>query len=146
MPTSNRRQWEVITVDPHRLSHGTWCHEQNRQLDEGDIAASYSADVIAMHGRIRKPFVLRGCMFVCTGIGGHRTDAYRLVAERAFDGAPTTYSAKVRADGGEVARNDPKGFYHGVAVRHGGKTYVLDGPPIALTPGDPVPRQGCLFD
>lgn len=45
----------VIEVDPARLESGTWCHKRERQIGEGDIAASYSADKIALEGRVRSP-------------------------------------------------------------------------------------------
>ena len=41
------------------------------------------------------------------------------------------------------ARHDPNGFYHGMTVNHGGKPYVLSGPPAELEPGEP--RQMELF-
>lgn len=146
MPTFNRNNRENIAVDPRRLSQGTWNHERNRQLDEGDIAASYSADVIAMQGRVRKPFVLRGCLWIITSSGMDRFEAYRLVAEQDFNGTPTTYANKVHADGGKTARDDSLGFYHGMTVQQGGKRYVLTGPPVTFIPGDPEPTQGNLFE
>ena len=42
-------------VDPARLASGRWCHTRDRQIGEGDISASYSADKIA-EGRVRSPF------------------------------------------------------------------------------------------
>ena len=43
-------------VDPPRLASGTWCHTRDRQIGEGDISASYSADKIGLEGKVRKPF------------------------------------------------------------------------------------------
>ena len=44
---------------------------------------------------------------------------------------------------GQYARNDPKGFYHGVAARLGKEEVVLVGPPVYLVPmpKDKEPRQ-----
>ena len=35
---------------------------------------------------------------------------------------------------GETARHDPNGFYHGISVKHQGKTAVLTGPPLTFVP------------
>ena len=78
-------------VDPSRLASGTWCHTRNRQIGEGDIAASYSADKIAQ-GKIRKPFSWKSALCVCTSTNSKFAEAYRLVLERFFDGEPTTYN------------------------------------------------------
>ncbi|MBL0922088.1 MAG: hypothetical protein IBJ10_08155, partial [Phycisphaerales bacterium] len=67
--------------------------------------------------------------------------AYRLGAIGAFDGAATTYAEKTRDS--EAARKDPLGFYHGMTVRHGGKQWVMCGPPIGFKPGPPA--QADLF-
>ncbi|WP_146609997.1 hypothetical protein [Salipiger aestuarii] len=79
-------------VDPSRLASGTWCHTRNRQIGEGDIAASYSADKIAQ-GKIRKPFSWENGLWVCTGThyqsNGKSAEAYRLVPERFFNGELT---------------------------------------------------------
>ncbi len=149
MPTMNsdkaRNPRRVIEVDPKRLAHGVWNSEHNRRDREGDIVASYSADVIGDGGRVRKPFRLRGCVWVATSVVVGRVQAYRLRELAAFDGPATTYSEKTRDDCGERARNDPMGFYHGMTVTHRGTAYVLDGPPVTLVAGDPQPTQGELF-
>ncbi len=149
MPTPEnpnpKEQSDVMEVDPERLRHGTWSHEFNRQIGEGDICLSYSGDVIAMDNRVRKPFRYRGGLWVTTGVGHDRFKVYQLIDERLFDGAVTTYGDKVTADGGDCARHDPRGFYHGMAVKQGGKQYILCGPPVAFVAGDPEPTQGLLF-
>ena len=142
----NRADIETHTVDPQRLAAGRWCHRTGKQLGEGDIHASYSADCIGMQGRTRKPFRWQGREWVCTGIGMRRVrhccEAYRIVPAEAFTGSAMTYTEKTHD--GESARNDPLGFYHGMKVRHGGKDMVLQGPPVLLTP-DAEPRQQDLF-
>lgn len=65
---------EMVRVSPDRLASGTWCHRVNRQTGQGDIRASYSADFIALEGRVRKPFPLHGWMCVMTASRGTRDD------------------------------------------------------------------------
>lgn len=63
-PRSSKRRGALMSapvklqeffVDPARLASGRWCHTRDRQIGEGDINASYSADKIA-EGRVRSPF------------------------------------------------------------------------------------------
>lgn len=61
----------TYTVDPDRLERGAWSHQQNRQVGEGDIAASYSADTIGLENRTRRPFTFRGGLWVCVGRCSH---------------------------------------------------------------------------
>ncbi|WP_095589624.1 hypothetical protein [Actibacterium ureilyticum] len=132
-------------VDPSRLASGTWCHTRNRQIGEGDIAASYSADKNAQ-GKIRKPFSWKNGLWVCTGSHSKSAEAYRLVPERFFDGEPTTYN--------EVAmlpfeqRIKPEGFYHGMRVRHGKQVCILVGPKALFLPkkDNETLKQADLFD
>lgn len=135
----------TITIDPDRLERGVWSHTHNKQIGEGDISSSYSADVIALQGRVRKPFVYQGVLWVCVGLCSRPfecAEAYRLIDERLFNGEPTTYAQKVRDS--EAARNDPMGFYHGMSVTHGGRRYVLSGPQAVFVAGKR--QQLGLFD
>lgn len=138
-----------VRVSPDRLTFGSWCHRTNRQTGRGDIRASYSADVIALEGRVRRPFLLLGWMCVMTASRGTKDDclfeAYRLVPVKAFDGPVTTYRDKVLIDHGDSARRDPLGFYHGMRVTHGNTEFVLSGPAITIVAGDEEPAQGGLF-
>lgn len=123
------------------------------RLDDGDIRMAYSADKIGEGKPIRKPFSYRGALFVSTGGRGegHRThyyDAMRLVQLPEFEGEPTTYADKIHHDGGEMARNDPMGFYHGMQVTSGSQAFVMVGPEIRFVPDDElaVPtKQESLF-
>jgi hypothetical protein len=147
----------IIEVDPKRLQFGTYEHTTEREAGEGDICASYSADVIAMAGKIRRPFKWNDSLRVCTGCAGsaltetgkHEHEVYRLVPLSIFKDAPTTYSKKVNLEGGDTARNDPNGFYHGMIAKHGKETYVLSGPPVRFVAADaptrPDPAQLDLF-
>jgi len=135
------RETTTHEVDPARLQNGCWSHEKGVELGEGDIAGSYSADVIAMKGRVRRPFTFHGVLWVCVGIqnaAGRTACAYRLLDPDSFGEDATTYDEKTSNAG--RARNDPMGFYHGMTVRCGGRDYVLAGPPVQFVEGsDPQP-------
>ena len=138
-----------FAVDPARLASGTWCHVRDRQIGEGDISASYSADKIALEGRVRAPFQWQSTLWVCIGMrslhGNRSAEAYRLVAERFFDGTPISYAENAML--GDAARTRPQGFYHGMAVRHGGNAFVLVGPAaIFVAAQERAQQQGDLFD
>jgi len=125
----------TIPIHPDRLSHGEW--KGGRLSGEGDVTASYSADHISENKPIRAPFEQGGSLWVCVSITGKgltvsgetELRAYRLLPAEMFRGEPTTYAKKVTVDHGEAARNDPNGFYHGISVTHGGRTFIMCGPP-----------------
>jgi hypothetical protein len=123
-------------VDPARLRWGAWCHRTEKNVGQGDIAGSYSADRIGMGEPLRKPFEWKGSLWVCVGQSHDSAEAYRLTHPQTFHGTALTYRDKT-ADG-EAARNDPDGFYHGMAVKHAGTTFVLSGPPALLVAGETV--------
>jgi hypothetical protein len=129
---------ETFAVDPARLATGRWCHRAERTIGEGDIHASYSADHIGMGRPVRSPFSWKGALWTCIGMrygngDGVCAEAYRLVPVRLFEGTPVTYGAKTRE--ADAARADPSGFYHGMQVKHAGKSFVLCGPPALFVPG-----------
>lgn len=143
----------VHRLDPERFSHGQWDHDLQRDIGEGDIAASYSADVIAMKGIVRKPFLFQRRLWVSTGNRTVRpagpmnngATAYHLMPLEAFEGRAVSYAEKT-ADSG-AARADPNGFYHRITVRHRGQPHVMVGPPVHFVPGPPKPpMQPGLFD
>jgi hypothetical protein len=127
----------TFSVDPARLNSGAWCHTANKTIAEGDIAASYSADRIAMERPSRRPFPWQGALWVCVSTqsidGVASAEAYRLMDTRAFAGEAVRYGQKV-ADG-DAARSDPNGFYHGMTVTHAGAKHVLCGPPARFEAG-----------
>lgn len=145
----------IHTVSADRLAWGEWDHQKGRDLGEGDIHSSYSADIIAQESKVRKPFTFAGSLWVVVGMSGHggveQADAYRLIPARMFQGiAATTYREKTgTADGAESARADPLGFYHGMTVKCGKESYVLCGPPALFVAGpersEPTPQQLPLF-
>ena len=127
-----------IKIDPARLASGEWCHRAEKQIGQGDINASYSADRIGMGQPVRKPFSWQGGLWVC--VGNHyrgkdtlSAEAYRLAHPATFDGKPLTYAEKTRD--GDAARADANGFYHGMTVKHAGATFVLCGPPVTFVAG-----------
>jgi hypothetical protein len=142
-PACRKAALETFAVDPARLAHGRWCHRAEKTIGQGDIAASYSADKIGMNEPVRRPFRWRGADWLCVGSGPYNgrpsAEAYRLVHPKAFDGIPTTYREKL-CDA-DAARADPLGFYHGMAVRRGGETFVLCGPPALFVEGETEQRD-----
>ncbi|GFE65578.1 hypothetical protein [Litoreibacter roseus] len=137
-------------VDPSRLASGTWCHSRDRQIGEGDISASYSADKIGMEGKVRKPFAWQNALWVCTGMQSYgdfrAAEAYRLVPERFFSGEPTTYNEVACLPDAE--RFKPEGFYHGMRVRSGKHEFILVGPSVKFLPKEDSEtiEQADLFD
>lgn len=152
-PSFNSDQREV---DPARLAWGSYDHTAEEYVGEGDIYSSYSGDSIAMGQPVRKPFRFERELWVSVGTSGsgsgvHRitAKAYRLIPERIYQSQATTYADKVRPDNGDMARNDPRGFYDGMKVKHGGQSYVLCGPEVRFIGSDakaePVQEQLGLF-
>jgi len=132
---------QEVEVSPSRLAHGKWCHSTNKQVGEGDISASYSADRIGSDEPVRRPFTHEGQQWISSGSDGHSSHGYRLVHPSCFDGNTFTYAQRVRD--GDNGRRDPKGFYHGMQVKHGGQTMILRGPAVQFVAG--VEQQPDLF-
>jgi len=127
----------TIPVNPARLAWGKYDHARNRDVGKGDIHASYSADLIATDGKIRKAFRWQAKSMVTislSGMGGvDQAEAYQLIPFKAFAGTPRTYAEKTgAAEDAEAARNDPNGFYHGMMVKQGREMFVLSGPPVVF--------------
>jgi hypothetical protein len=122
------------TVEPSRLAFGAWCHASERQIGEGDIRASYSADRIGMGQPIRKPFRYSGELWVCVGTIASGAEAYRLVQLSAYCGTARSYHDRCRD--GDRARGDKAGFYDGIIVRHAGRELVMAGPPVMFVAGE----------
>ena len=122
------------TVEPSRLAYGSWCHASEKQIGEGDIRASYSADRIGMGQPVRKPFRYSGELWVCIGTGSAGANAYRLVHPSLYGGTVRTYHERCRD--GDRARGDQAGFYDGIIVRHAGRELVMAGPPATFVAGE----------
>ncbi|PCI09716.1 hypothetical protein COB72_05640 [bacterium] len=135
---------EVHELELSRFAPGEFCYQKERTVGEGDIVSSYSADKIAFTNSVRNPFTWKGQQWIMTGGKGSGIQAYRLVHPEAFPRTATTYEQRTRDDGGEAARHDPNGFYDGMTVTRGKKTYILCGPPVKLMPGKAA--QTSLFE
>ena len=92
------KERETVAVHPARLA---W-RGAGKETCEGDIHASYSADVIATSGRVRKPFKWKDGLYICTSISGsgltesgmQEHEAYRIVPVGMFTGTTATYREK----------------------------------------------------
>ena len=122
------------TVEPSRLAFGSWCYASEKQIGEGDIRASYSADRIGMGQPVRKPFRFAGGLWVCIGTGPSGAEAYRLVHPSLYGSTACTYHDRCRD--GDRARGDQAGFYDGIIVRHAGQELVMAGPPVTFVAGE----------
>ena len=122
------------TVEPARLAFGAWCHASEKQIGEGDIRASYSADRIGMGQPVRKPFRYCGELWVSVGTGPAGAEAYRLVHPSVYGATARSYLDRCRD--GDRARGDQAGFYDGIIVRHAGRDLVMVGPPALFVAGE----------
>jgi len=135
----------TIPVSPSRLAWGKYDHGRNRDIGEGDIHASYSADVIASGGKIRKAFRWQAQLMVTVSLSGRggieQAEAYHLIPLKVFAGTTMSYGQKIgTAEDAEAARNDPNGFYHGMKVTQGQETLVLSGPPVLFVAAEEARR------
>jgi len=99
------------------------------------LEASYSADRISEGASIRKPVQFENRLYVAVGTNNSRVDAYALVPREDFTGTVRTYRVppdREYEEYYESLRNDPKGFYHGMLVKHRGKEWVLIGPEVTF--------------
>lgn len=124
----------TYAIDPDRLAGGSYCHQANRYIGEGDISASYSADRIGRSQLVRKPFSFHGQLWVCVGKCGDVAEAYRLVHPSCFSDKTFHYNDRNR--GGINAESDANGFYHGMIVKHRGQDFVLSGPKTKFIKGE----------
>ena len=133
---------EAVPVAHDRLAPGDW--NGGKKSREGDIYGSYSGDRISEGKPVRAPFKFRGELWLCVGMSGaggiQEAKAYRLVPRQMFKATPTTYHDKTAIEGGDAARNDPMGFYHGVSVKCGREALILMGPPLKFVP-DAGPKR-----
>lgn len=129
---------QTISVDPERLAPGRWDHALQSQQGEGDIAASYSGDRIGLGRPVRRPFRWDGGLWVCTGFRGLTSgliaEAYELTPQTGFVGTVLDYAEKTQD--AAAARDDPRGFYHGMIVWSRGEPMVLTGPPHRFVAGE----------
>jgi len=99
------------------------------------IEASYSGDRISEGTAVRRPVEFEGKLYVATGSGMGKVEAYQLVPREQFTGAPRTYRVPAGREDEEYyesLRNDPNGFYHGMLVKRGKEEHVLVGPGVTF--------------
>ncbi len=120
-------------VDPDRLAPGVWSEEFNRFVGEGDIARSYCADTISMHGTTRQPFVFHGKIWISVGLNGGVAQAYTLIPIDDFNPDEIIDQGEINDD--EARRGQELGFYHGLVVSYRKDWFVITGPPVCFEPG-----------
>lgn len=111
-------------------------------IDPLKICAAYCCELISS-GKVRKPVLCNGDLWINTGgqySGGYyRACVYRLAPVETFDGPTYTYGEKMAVPSearfayGDFARRDPLGFYHGMVIQHGGRSYAICGPSHTVT-------------
>ncbi len=97
------------------------------------IEGSYSADRISEGTAVRKPVEVEGKLYLATGSGMGKVEAYQLIPREEFTGGVRTYKVPPGREYDEYyesLRNDPNGFYHGMLVKRGAHEHALVGPPI----------------
>ena len=115
---------KVIAVEEWRFADGTY--EDGEKVGKaGDIAASYSGDIIP-EGKVKRPFKHVGVEYVNVGGTIKAVEAYRIIPASEFEGEARKYG-DLQAD---VLRLQPEGFYHGMLVTYKKKDYVLVGPEV----------------
>lgn len=117
-------------------------------VDYAAAVASYSSDTIGMQGAVRRPFEMDGAEWVCIGSAGRGYPVYtcssiriyKLVAAADFKGKTVTYGERVAEAqaGGDSVRAV---FYHGMKVKHRGRSLVLVGPEYELLAEPVVIRE-----
>lgn len=104
---------------------------------------------MASAGKIRKAFRWQAQSMVTVSFFRQsdleQAEAFQLIPLRAIIGTPITCAEKIgTVDRADAARNDPRGFYHGMTVKQGRKTFVLVGPPVVFVAEPARPDgEGC---
>jgi hypothetical protein len=140
-------------VAASRMSWEAYDHVRQREGRRGDIDKAYSADIIAMQGRV-KTFTHQGQLWtrVCGQYfnGEQTAGCYRLVLLKHYKGVSCTYSERCHnAEDAEAARNDPEGFYNSMRVKSGKDEFVMVGPEVFFKPDPSIPdytHSDSLFD
>lgn len=115
---NTQNEWKTVTVEPERLRSGLWGYE------EGDIAASYSADIYAEKQRLRRSFNYCHTPHVAmnvqsSGLCHGEAKAYPIVHSSYADDIMKDYRASGLKDG-----------YTGKAVRYHGNNCIFGLPVI----------------
>ena len=118
MSTCIKTEWKTVTVAPERLRSGLWGYE------EGDIAASYSADVYTEHKRLRRHFNHDFAPFVV--MATHRYGLDKKEA-RAYPILHHSYAGEIMSEYRDCGLHD---HYVGKAVRRFGRDCIFGLPVI----------------
>jgi len=116
----------------------------NELFLDTQVKPSYSGASIAHKvSVVAKPFKYDDKRWVCTGseadAKGDHCNCYQLVPRAEYTGEIRTYSlpeGRQYEEYYESLRNDPTGFYNGMAVKWGKKDCVLVGPEVTFTAGE----------
>jgi hypothetical protein len=110
-------EWKTVTVEPSRLSSGLWGHE------EGDIAASYSADTYGEKQRLRSTFAYAHTPHAAMSISG----SFLNVEAKAYPVVHSSYADEIMTDYQKIGLKDG---YTGKAVRRHGNECIFGLPVI----------------
>lgn len=130
-------------LDPDEVLDGTEpvaAEARTVALDPARFAKatdSVSCGTICERGAVRAPFRFEGREWVGTSRCGDEVHAYRLKPD---DGTAQPYSGW----DWDTMRGDPRGGYHGMAVKHGAAAMRLVGPEVYFVPGG-QPDQAALL-
>jgi hypothetical protein len=112
------------------------------------LEASYSGDVIAQSGRIRKPVWYAGRLWIAVGVVYHGVSVEEVSCHEMVPLA--LYRGDVEPWREWHYREDrcPEDYYPGRIVKYGGREYVMCRQELVATPGDVAgePVQLSLFD
>lgn len=111
------KEWKIVTVEPARLSSGLWGYK------EGDIAASYSADVYGEKQRLRSTFTHAHTPHVAMNVGG----SFMKAEAKAYPVVHSSYADEIMDDYQKVVLTDG---YTGKAVRRFGNDCIFGLPVI----------------
>ena len=158
---SGYRTWRGDGKPPKKWNPKKHCGKWIAWFSEsGPVERSCSIQAIT-EGKLKSPAKIGTELFVY--MGGCMADfriavqVWKVVPASEFVGQTWTYSEKLAYDrgdedkcGGEYARNDPNGFYHGMTGKMGKSPVVLQGPPVYLLPEarkpkEAKPKQTSLF-
>ncbi len=98
------------------------------EIEDDDLfalaEASRSTEKIP-DGKIRKPFIWKGDLFVCTGSSGAACECHRVVPADKWTGEKASYAERAKAQPGSFT-------YAGILVKHGKTEYVLTGSTLTV--------------
>jgi len=130
----SQKESKVIYVDQEKMA---------------EVEASYSAGkIMERRSSVRNPFILDGEYYIATsGVASgvdRYWDVYKIVRREEFTGETRTYATppgRETLEYNEELRNDPMGFYNGMAVKWGKSDWVIVGPEMIIRVREPLAEQ-----